>query len=535
MSRTPGALWGAVLTPILAVGCETAPPEFDCVDLPVEACDVTPGCRLIVAHRARIDDASGFSCWEDATIPVACQPDFDEDRCPRDRTQASGPSTDLCLLFDDVCLPEDWGDCASPAQSFCPQCETRTLGGFVAPSFVLGGQDGLGRHLAIGDLDDDGTVDLVANSDAGVTVFFGPVTASGAARTLTLSEGDAPTDEEVFLAVGDLDADGVDDLVVGAPSAQRIAATDRYGQVAWHPGPLAEGTRKLLSDAALRLEGSLSGYELGGGLAIAELTGDDTLDLLVVARGDDTFERDGGAILRIPGPLAAGPGGLVQAFWDRRLAGGDDFGAAILIQPATTDADAVVTVEGPGGVVGEMAFDTDEGVFEDDAVLVGWVRDLQDGGHIRRMARGDVDGDGQDEIVVGLPDESGVYERSGRVAVISPKAGEAPDADLRGRGRCLGDALGAALAVGDLDGDGVDDVIVGGSAGANLGGLVLYGPLQAGEDGDVRFSDDAPRLGASGWAEDILLVDLDGDDVLDVIAGSPSVGEVQVYLGKDRP
>ena len=464
-------------------------------------------------------------------VPVACQPAFDEERCPPDRTPATGATTDLCLLFDDVCTPEDWVECQPPATRFCPVCETLELGPYVAPSLRLEGMPGLGRHLAVGDLDDDGTLDLVANGDDGVVVYFGPVSADS--ETLLLADGDASTDEEVFLAVGDLDADGVDDLVVGAPSAQRVASTVRHGQIAWHKGPLAPGTGKLLDDADLQLEGRESGFELGAGLWIAELDGDGQDDLLVVARRDDSFERDGGAVLRIPGPLAPGDPVLVQVVADSRIAGPSAFGRTILIREATVDTPAAVIGERPGGIVVEVGFDEDDReATTDDGTVVARVRDLADGGIITRMAWGDVDDDGTREIVLGLPDEAGVYERAGRLAVVTPDAGadEVPGVDTLGRGRCDGDRLGLAVAVGDVDGDGIDDVIAGAGGGSNVGGLFLKGPIAPTED-DLRFSDAAPRLGVAAWGEDVLIVDLDGDGDQDVVTGAPGANALVVFDG----
>lgn len=78
------------------------------------------------------------------------------------------------------------------------------------------------------------------------------------------------------------------------------------------------------------------------------------------------------------------------------------------------------------------------------------------------VAVGDVDGDGQAEWVVGAPGRNEVY--------VVDLAATTIEATLTGEGR-----FGAALAVADIDDDGVDDLLVGAPMAANAAGAVhLY-------------------------------------------------------------
>lgn len=517
----------SLLTALATGSCGPAAVDVDCLDVPLEACDVTPGCRLVQAHRVRADAESGYACWQNGVVPVACQVAFDADRCPAERTPASGAADGPCLLFDDVCTPEGWAACDPPAPAFCPSCETLDVGPFLAPSRQIEGPDGLGRHLAGGDLSGDGVPDLAVNAIDGVRVYFGPVGPDSA--VLTLRSGDRPTDEEVFLAIGDLDGDGVGDLVVGAPSAQRVDSTGRHGQIAWHPGPLSPGEGALLADAARRIEGSVVGDELGAGLAIADLHGDGVPDLLAVVRSSDVFERDGGALLRMPGPFAAGSVELAQQASDARIAGPATFGAAFAIEAAGPGEAPTLLVERPGGIVVRVAFDEDDREATiDDGEVVARAGALDGDGIITGLAVGDVDGDDAPEFVVALPAEPGAWDDVGRVQVMSELSGEVAGPDADGRGRCDSDRLGSALVVVDLDGDGVDDVIVGGTGGANFGGLVVRGPVPAGE---ARWTDTGLRLGITPWGPDVAVVDLDGDGAPEIVAGTPSTGRVEIYDG----
>ena len=355
------------------------------------------------------------------------------------------------------------------------------VGAAMAPAATAAG----GTTLAVGapgaSLQEDGEglvvllQDLAARGDlesaAGATI-----TGAGPGRRL----GAALVD------LGDVDGDGVPDLAVGAPGDVGGA-----GGVGVFRGPV-QGQQEL-GDAATWLRGDPEHAPLGEGLAAGDLDGDGLGDLL------------------LSGPTLAG-GAVWVAF------GPLDTGVQLV-----SDLPVRVDAEQAGDELGTA------------------------------MATGDLDGDGVDDLVISAPgawDEAGaVYLLQGG-EVVHARAGRLVATQARARldGATAGDRAGMRLdASGDLDGDGRRDLVVGAPGVLRSGGQRQAGLKPQREvgavyvitsnasgnrslsvsDGTIRGEPDA---GVGGPGVALILPDVDGNEVDELLIGGPTLGPGKAWI-----
>lgn len=177
------------------------------------------------------------------------------------------------------------------------------------------------------------------------------------------------------------------------------------------------------------------------------------------------------------------------------------------------------------------------------------------------VAFGDIDRDGKKDMIIGAPEASGIGEganKSGRVYLFyggRPLSNKEliNGADLTIYGEKAYDRLGYAVAAGDVDGDGYDDIIA--SAPSARGGsgvvIVVYGKTGLSGDLDIlgpaegtfisiiQGADPKDRVGCS-----VATGDIDGNKIKDIIIGSryadgpdnnrTGAGEAYVFYGKNE-
>lgn len=281
---------------------------------------------------------------------------------------------------------------------------------------------------------------------------------------------------------GDVNGDGYDDFVVGAPASD--AGGSSRGQAYLILGRPSGWVNDVnLSNVNASFVGEADGDSAGNVVGVGDVNGDGYDDIVVAALQNDEGGKDAGQAYLILGShsgwsmntsLSSSDASFIgENAGDRagqRVAGAGDVNGDgyddILIGSYSNDdggenAGKVYLVLGKAS-----GWSMDTSLSSASASFIG--EDADDSA-ARCAGAGDVDGDGYDDILIGAVTDSDVDEYAGQVYLVLGRAsGWSKDTDLSNAdasflGEGSWDFCGDGTGVEDVNGDGYDDILIGAS------------------------------------------------------------------------
>lgn len=388
--------------------------------------------------------------------------------------------------------------------------------GLLDEGFVIRGDsagDLAGRSVSsAGDVNGDGFDDLIVGaSGAGEAyVIFGRTEGLADISLASLGangfviRGALTTAGYSVSSAGDVNGDGFDDVIIGAPGANKAYVI--FG----HAGAFADVDLSDLGPAGFIIQGDAAGDQAGFSVSSAgDVNGDGFEDLIIGAPGGD----DGGAGAGEAYVIFGHSGGFSNV--DLANLGPQGF---------------VIVGYTEGGMFGDVAGGAKAGFSVSSA--------------------GDVNGDGFDDVIVGAPfaGYGGTYGNRppGEAYVVFGHAGELSNIQISSLSPTEGFSLSinatkgregsSVSSAGDLNGDGFADLIIAVPwSNGNGGAYVVFGHADANPSTLSRFYIDHGNWGDWTGASVSSAGDVNGDGFDDLIVGLPgtdrTAGQAYVIFG----
>lgn len=411
--------------------------------------------------------------------------------------------------------------------------------GSFAADFAVGGETAgyaSGTCITSGDINGDGIDDIIygvpfaapnQSQNAGeVHVFFGRKNRQGLERMQVVRFTSLPdviiTGENVAdrlgtsVATGDINGDGIDDLIMGAggytpPGRSRAGSVFvLFGRQTWPSFYVFAAQR-----ADVQVIGNASTDKLGGhkthvpatytaqSVGTCDLNGDGIQDL-VCGAPDSNFTKNG---------INRARAGTVYVFWGQRN------------WPANTKLDMSVTQA---------------------SVTIYASHNYSHLGAC--FASGDLNGDGIQDLAIGEPEGNGpggsacgmthvIYGRPNFPANYELDLGFNGQADFLVLGDNQWDQSGYSLDMGDVNNDGLDDLLIGAwrydpkNGQRDLGGAayLFLGSTTRGPNAKADLNTTLAWLNFQGSAQQewlgyrVRIIDFDGDGTKDMVMSAPSM------------
>lgn len=580
--NTPVDLWTRTVAGI--GGCDPTPPGNTCtITLRLAA----PSVLGTYSSSWRLSESPGVGLFGD----TATQNNIEVTFCGNGIVESFTTPPEVCDLGDIV----DGDGCSSTCQ-----IEPRTINlasDTIARTFRGSGGNRQAGTVSSGDIDGDSVSELllgekgtfrrtVQRASAGRIAVYESAALDNSTTVLPDGAnlqvfGADPGDIMGTLAqsriiAADVTGDGIQDLITSAPFADGPMNTrDNAGEVY-----VVVGGAALTSTAGVDLAAPASflGATFEGAaandnltvLAAGDVTNDGIADLIFGLPTDDAAGADAGAIIIIEGGASLAAGTTFDLATApvyatiRGGAAGDRLGEVAIVGDvignSTGDLITGANDASPGGLSGAGAVYVFLGPIAPGTYSAPTNRTLEIRGQeiwVRAgsaLAVGDVIGSSRQDLIVGVPQTRFGGQQVGTVEIFEgpitvPGGGvidlAVTNADVRIEGVDPGDRTGGALAVGDFDGNGFDDIAVGAPLAAglangffrsgevtvvlgaeNLPATISLATLQAGQPPLYVYGAVEDRIGSYSHGMDFHDIDADGIDDL-------CIGVIRAFSGDD--